>query len=132
MAGMNTPSQQPWAILWDVDGTLVDTAELHYQAWQALATEIGKPFTRADFAGTFGWRNPEIIPKLFGMDYSEAEIDALGHHKEDLYRAQAQKGVQLLPGVRPLLEELHEAGFRQAVGSSAPRANIEMILDQTQ
>ncbi len=51
---MNTPA--PWAVLWDVDGTLVDTAELHFQAWLALADELGKPFTRADFAGTFGWR----------------------------------------------------------------------------
>ena len=49
------------AVIWDVDGTLVDTAELHYQAWCALAKEIGKPFSRADFAGTFGWRNLEIL-----------------------------------------------------------------------
>src|SRR5437868_12384342 len=83
------------AVLWDVDGTLVDTAELHYQAWQALAQELGKPFTRHDFAGTFGWRNPEIIPKLFGLHYSEHEVARLGDHKEDLYRQEAQKGVAL-------------------------------------
>jgi beta-phosphoglucomutase len=120
------------AVLWDVDGTLVDTAELHFQAWCALARELDKPFTRADFAGTFGWRNPEIIPKLFGTHYSEDEIAALGNRKEDMYRAEAQRGVALLPGVRALLEGLHEGGFRQAIGSSAPRANIDMILDLTQ
>jgi beta-phosphoglucomutase len=118
------------AVIWDVDGTLVDTAELHYQAWCALARELGKPFTRADFAGTFGWRNPEIIPKLFGIDDS-AEVDRLGDRKEDLYRAEACRGVELLPGVRALLAGLHAAGFRQAIGSSAPRKNLEMILDLT-
>jgi beta-phosphoglucomutase len=120
------------AVLWDVDGTLVDTAELHFQAWCELAREIGKPFTRADFAGTFGWRNPEIIPKLFGTHYSAEEIAALGNRKEDLYRVEARKGVALLPGVGKLLQELHAAGSAQAVGSSAPRANLEMILDLTQ
>lgn len=121
-----------WGVIWDVDGTLVDTAELHFQAWCALARELHKPFTRADFAGTFGWRNPEIIPKLFGHTYTSEEVDALGTRKEDLYRAEAQKGVDLLPGVRTLLEGLQASGAAQAIGSSAPRANIEMILDLTQ
>src|SRR5271169_980480 len=120
-----------WAVLWDVDGTLVDTAELHFQAWVALAAELGKPFTRADFAGTFGWRNPEIIPKLFGNEWSAAQIAELGDHKEDLYRAQAEKGVALLPGVSALLESIGDAGALQAIGSSAPRRNIDLILRLT-
>src|SRR4051794_4607010 len=115
---------QSWAVLWDVDGTLVDTAELHYEAWQALARELDKPFTRGDFAGTFGWRNPEIIPKLFGWHYSEEEVTRLGDRKEDLYRAEAQKGVALLPGVRSLLDAARGGGAVQAIGSSAPRCNI--------
>jgi beta-phosphoglucomutase len=120
------------AVLWDVDGTLVDTAEMHFQAWCTLARELDKPFTRADFAGTFGWRNPEIIPRLFGPHYTDAAIAALGQRKEDLYRAAAREGVDLLPGARCLLDELDGAGFKQAIGSSAPLANIELILDLTQ
>src|SRR5581483_6312396 len=118
------------AAIWDVDGTLVDTAELHFQAWVALAKEIGKPFTRADFAGTFGWRNPEIIPKLFDI-HDWAAIQELGERKEDLYRAEAKKGVDLLPGVHRMLAMLKAAGIRQAIGSSAPRRNLELILDLT-
>ena len=125
-------SNTSWAVLWDVDGTLVDTAELHFQAWVALAAELQKPFTRADFAGTFGWRNPEIIPKLFGSGYDDAQIAQLGNCKEDLYRAEAKKGVALLPGVRPLLDAITKVGGRQAIGSSAPRRNIDLILNITQ
>jgi beta-phosphoglucomutase len=125
------PAAEPCAVIWDVDGTLVDTAELHFQAWCVLAGELGRPFTRADFAATFGWRNPEIIPKLFGTHHSAQEVDALGQHKEDIYRAEAQKGVALLPGVADLLAALQVAGFRQAVGSSAPRVNLDLILDLT-
>jgi beta-phosphoglucomutase len=120
-----------WAVIWDMDGTLVDTAEMHYQAWQALAGELGKPFTRDDFAGTFGWRNPEIIPKLFGNHYTQDEVADLGNRKEDLYRAAARAGVALLPGVRGLLVAIHESGGTQAIGSSAPRANLDLILDLT-
>src|SRR6185503_12664532 len=116
------------AVIWDVDGTLVDTAELHFQAWCVLAREIGKPYTRDDFAATFGWRNPEIIPLLFGSEFTGAQIDELGRRKEDYYRAEACKGVDLLPGVGALVHALHDAGFAQAIGSSAPRANVELIL----
>ena len=121
----------PQAILWDVDGTLVDTAELHYQAWIALAREIGQPFSRADFTATFGWRNPEIIPRLWGGQYSAAEMEGLGRRKEDLYRREAIKGLNLLPGVGTLAEECANAGLPQAIGSSAPRENIELILEMT-
>jgi beta-phosphoglucomutase len=116
------------AVIWDVDGTLVDTAQLHYQAWCVLAGEIGKPFTRPDFNATFGWRNPEIIPKIFGL-HGEQEIAALGARKEALYRAEARKGVELLPGARALIAGLKAVGEAQAIGSSAPRANLELILE---
>src|SRR5271169_1413542 len=120
-----------WAVLWDVDGTLVDTAELHFQAWATLAEEIGKPFTRADFAGTFGWRNPEIIPRLFGIHDSPEHVAQIGDRKESLYREEAKKGVALLPGVRSLLDAVQANGGRQAIGSSAPRHNIDLILELT-
>jgi beta-phosphoglucomutase family hydrolase len=120
-----------YAVIWDVDGTLVDTAELHFQAWQRLARELGQPFTRADFAATFGRRNPEIIRQLFGSHWTEREIDELGTRKEDYYKAAARQGVDLLPGVRALLEGLKAAGFKQAVGSSAPRGNLDLILGLT-
>jgi beta-phosphoglucomutase len=115
-----------------MDGTLVDTAELHFRAWLAKAGELGRPFARADFASTFGKRNPEIIHELFGAHFSEADIAAIGERKEILYRdAARQQGVVLLPGVRALLEGLHAAGFKQAIGSSAPRRNLELILELT-
>jgi beta-phosphoglucomutase len=120
-----------YGVIWDVDGTLVDTAELHFAAWVEMAGGLGKPFSRADFAATFGRRNPEIIRQLFGAAYTDAEVDELGNRKEELYRAAARRGVELLPGARPLLQGLHDAGFRQAVGSSAPRANLDLILGLT-
>jgi beta-phosphoglucomutase len=120
-----------YGILWDMDGTLVDTAELHFRAWQALAGELGRPITRAAFEATFGQRNPEVIRQMLNPSATDEEVANLGARKEELYRAAARQGVDLLPGVRPLLEHLHTAGFRQAIASSAPRANLELILQLT-
>lgn len=120
------------AVIWDMDGTMVDTAELHFNAWQEMGERLQRPFSRAEFTATFGWRNPEIFREIYGNRFSDQEIAALGEQKEQLYRAAAKRqGIELLPGVRRLLEELHACGFRQAVGSSAPRANLDLILRLT-
>ncbi len=122
----------PFAVIWDMDGTLVDTAELHFAAWLAVARELNQPFDRSDFAATFGMRNPEILHHLYGNRYSDKEIADLGERKEEYYRAAARRqSVDPLPGVRRLMQELHGAGFRQAVGSSAPRANLDLVLNLT-
>ncbi|HEY1189774.1 MAG TPA: HAD family phosphatase [Gemmata sp.] len=124
---MTTP-----AILWDVDGTLVDTAEHHFRAWERFAAEIGRPFTRADFAATFGMRNPEILRKQFDPAADDDLCARWGEQKENHYRASVRaEGTQLLPGVARLLEEFAGAGWRQAVGSSAPQGNLDLLLSVT-
>jgi beta-phosphoglucomutase len=119
------------AAIWDVDGTLVDTAELHFLAWQAVCRELGRDFDRADFAATFGRRNPEILAHLFGDRFGPADVAAIGDRKEEMYRSEARKGVELLPGVEAMLMGLKRLGFAQAIGSSAPHANLELILELT-
>ena len=125
------PEANGFAVIWDVDGTLVDTAELHFQAWSRLSGDMNRPFTRADFTATFGWRNPEIIHRVYGTHYTDEEVADLGRRKEEFYRAAARRGVELLPGARALLDGLHAAGFRQAIGSSAPLENLDLILSLT-
>ena len=116
------------AAIWDVDGTLVDTAELHFRAWVELAASIGKPFSRSDFAATFGRRNPEIIPALFDAEADDRTISELGERKEQIYRAAARRdGIGLLPGVRELLEGIR--GARLAASHRLQRAEGESRSD---
>ncbi len=119
-------------VLWDMDGTLVDTAALHFDAWVLATREFGREFTREDFRLTFGRRNPEIYDYLFPAKPDPVASLKLGLAKERIYCTEARKqGVTLLPGVGELLDELHQWGALQAIGSSAPVGNLELILELT-
>jgi beta-phosphoglucomutase family hydrolase len=115
------------AILWDVDGVIIDSGEQHRRAWAAMAAERGLPYSDADFWATFGMRNQDIIPQIFGVRAPD-QVAALADHKEELYRELLRREATALPGARELMAALHAAGYRQALGSSAPIANIEEII----
>ena len=126
---MSTPTH---AVLWDADGTLIDTAEHHFRAWKKFADEIDKPFTRDDFAATFGKRNPEVIRQLFDPNASDETCAEWADRKEAMYReAVHAEGTDLLPGVAALLDGFAARGWPQAIGSSAPKGNLDLLLDVT-
>ena len=90
-----------YAAIWDMDGTLVDTAELHFRAWAKAVGERGRPFSRDDFARTFGRRNPEIIHILFGEALVGPDAEGVGGSKKRYCTARRpSRGVELLQGVR--------------------------------
>ena len=116
-----------FAALWDVDGVIIDSAEQHRSAWETLAREQGFPYTDEAFWASFGMRNSDAIPLLFGVR-EPARVVALSERKEAIYRELLRSAATALPGARELLAALHAAGYRQALGSSAPVANIEAII----
>jgi beta-phosphoglucomutase len=122
-------TRQLRAVLWDMDGTLIDSAEYHWLTWHSTLAGLGVTLTRDDFAGWFGSRNDRILGRYFpGMD--AAEMKRIGDAKEALYRAMVRSdGVELLPGIAAWLERLHADGWRQAVASSAPPANIDVLVE---
>jgi beta-phosphoglucomutase len=112
-----------------MDGTLIDSAEYHWLTWQETLAELGVELTREGFAVWFGSRNDRILKRYFdGM--SAEEMRRVGELKEERYRALVRRdGVTLLPGVGDWLKRLAQAGWRQAVASSAPPANIHVLLE---
>jgi beta-phosphoglucomutase len=116
------------AVIWDVDGVLLDSGEQHRLAWHRLAAEEGVPFTDADFWATFGMRNADIIPRFYGADLPPQRIQALADRKESYYRELLQNQALPLPGARALMAALHAVGYRQAIGSSAPPENLRVIV----
>ena len=129
---MRAPTIQPRAVIWDMDGTLVDSSEYHRLAWKAALAAEGYHMTDEDFDRTFGLRNDSILRMLLGQDVTAEKIRHVETVKEGAYRLYVHKrGIELLPGVRAWLDRLAADGWLQAVGSSAPQANLDLVLAVT-
>ncbi len=116
------------AVIWDMDGVIIDSGEAHRLAWQRMAQEEGLPLTDEQFWATFGQRNDEIIRTIWGPLPLE-KWQEMSERKERYYRDAARITATALPGAIELLSELHAAGYPQALASSAPVANIELFSE---
>lgn len=118
------------AVLWDLDGTLVDSAECHWLAWREALTAEGYTFDKDFLVATFGQRNDRILRALLGPAATSEEIDRIADAKETCYRALVRKrGLELLPGAELWLKRLRASGWRQALATSAPRANVATMVE---
>jgi len=118
------------AVLWDMDGTLVDSADYHWQAWRDTMAREGHPITHDQFLATFGQRNDSILRQWLGAQVTSELIERVGDAKEALYRQRVrQQGIEPLPGVSQWVSRLHQQGWRQAIASAAPRKNVKTILE---
>lgn len=116
------------AVIWDLDGVIIDSADEHRRSWHRLAKEEGLPFTDEQFWATFGQRNDTIIPLLWG-EMSPERVRELADRKEAYFREFIRETAAPLPGAIELLSALKEAGYRQALASSTPIANIDLISE---
>jgi beta-phosphoglucomutase family hydrolase len=119
----------PRAVLWDMDGTLLDSAEYHWLSWREILASERFELAHERFVATFGQRNDTILRDWLGADLPLDEIERIGAAKEARYRELVRSsGITLLPGVERWLKQLQADGWRQAVASAAPRANVEAIV----
>lgn len=124
----NDPSC-PSAVLWDLDGTLVDSEEFHWLSWRDTLRAERIELSYEQFLASFGQRNDRILGGWLGADADPERIRRIGEAKEAEYRRLAQTyGLQPLPGAREWLIQLRNCGWRQAIASSAPAENVEVML----
>ncbi len=118
------------AVLWDLDGTLVDSEELHWRAWQETMTAEGVPITWEQFKATFGQRNDSFVPRWLGARATPELVAHISDAKEACYRRLVREcGLTPAPGAAEWVRRLQREGWRQAIASSAPRENVEVMLD---
>ena len=92
------------AVLWDLDGTLVDSEEYHWLAWRDAMRGEGIELTYERFLGSFGQRNDRILGTWLGPDVDPDRVQRIGDAKEAVYRRLAEtRGLQPLPGARRLI-----------------------------
>jgi beta-phosphoglucomutase len=127
---MNSELHLPAAAIFDMDGVLVDSNPFHLQKWIDLLNEHQIPFDREELGrSVLGPRNGTIIRHYFGDSLSEAEVHQLSEELEEKYRAAIRPHARPLPGLTPLIKELHQAHIPMAVASAAMRKNIEFMAD---
>ena len=118
------------AVLWDMDGTLVDSEEFHWISWQRALAKEGIVITPEQFLSTFGTRNDSILHQWLGAAATQERMERIANAKEELYRDLIRReGISPLPGVAHWVRHLHQEGWLQAVASAAPRENIVAVLE---
>lgn len=118
------------ALLFDMNGVLVDDMAFHERAWIALAARHGKELTLDEFRQKLsGRRNRDNLHYLFGDALTASEIRAYEAEKEEAYRAAFRPHLAPLPGLLDLLDAARAAGLGIAVATSAPPENIDFVLD---
>jgi beta-phosphoglucomutase len=117
--------------IFDWDGVIIDSGQLHAESWRVLAAELGKSIAPDSFIRGFGMKSGRIIEEIHGWAKEPAEIARLEDRKEALYREiVARSDIAALPGVTEWLAQLKNAGVPCAVASSTHRLNIDAVLDR--
>ena len=119
-------------VIFDWDGVVIDSSAEHERSWEILSEEISRPLVFGHFKRGFGKKNEVIISEVLRWSDDPPMIEKLAYRKETIYRELVrQRGVQILPGARELLEALRSEKIPRAIGSSTPRQNLEAIFSAT-
>ena len=118
------------AVLFDMDGVLVDSYNAHFKSWSQMYHELNLAYTEADFAADFGRTSRDILFTRFGSDLTEEKIRHFDDRKEALYRDGLREHFPAMDGAVELIDALAADGFRLAVGSSGPPENIAVCLEK--
>lgn len=118
------------AVLFDMDGVLVDNHAYHVKAWQQFAGKHRLSLSEKEFDQYINGRTIEAaLEYFFGSRKSADKIEQLADEKEQLYRDLYKPDLQAVAGLQDVLKHLKEEGKRLAVVSSAMVPNIDMVLD---
>ncbi len=121
------------AVLFDLDGVIVDTAKYHYLAWKKIADEQGIPFDEEineRLKGVSRMASLDIILEKASRAYSPGEKEALAARKNDFYvqLIGKLKPAEILPGVLKFLPALNRNGIKTAICSASK--NTDLILER--
>jgi HAD superfamily hydrolase (TIGR01509 family) len=109
------PSQPPAAIVFDLDGTLVDTVGARIDAWQAAFAERGIEVERSRLEPMIGMDGRRLAAEVMGHDAPTEEVD----RRAGVLFDECNRDPRPLPGARALLERLDAAGVTWAIATSS-------------
>ena len=123
-------SDTTFAVLFDMDGVLVDNTDFHINAWLQFAQQHGRPLTKDQYLENINGRvSADAMAYALQRPVLSAELILLTEEKESIYRDLYRPHLQPAPGLLAFLDALKAEHVRLAVGTSAPVSNVLFTLD---
>jgi len=116
------------AILFDIDGTLVDSNDQHILAWEEAFRGVGASFDRQVLHDQIGKGTDMLVPTLMPGTDDDAQ-GKLGDAHGEVFKSRFLDGVKPFPGAHDLLVRAHEAGQKVVLASSASKGELDHYLD---
>ena len=117
------------AVIFDMDGVLVDNNPWHIEAWTTFCERYSVHMSTEDIMSHFGNTNADYLKFLFQRDLTIDEIKKYGEEKENIYREIYKNDIKPVKGLFELLNLLEREGYAIAVATSAPTVNVDFTLD---
>ncbi|MDN3588382.1 HAD family phosphatase [Pedobacter aquatilis] len=121
----------PKALLFDLNGTMIDDMEYHNKAWHTvLNDDLNANISYADVKLQMYGKNDELLQRVFGQGYfTHQQMDDISIKKETIYQKDYLNELKLINGLTELLNKAKSAGLPMAIGSAAIPFNIDFVLD---
>lgn len=113
------------ALLFDVDGTLLDSVDMHAECWRLAFQHFGKTVPQADVRTQIGKGGDHLLPVFLSDEEQQAFGDDLKQYRGDLWKRDFMREVKPFPHVRDLFEALSKAGHKLALASSSHGDELE-------
>ncbi len=121
---------RPDAIIFDMDGTLMNNNPYHFQAWQTFYTKYYRSLTLDEYkTGISGRTSVEIFQTFFGKEMTPEEITKYANEKNLLYRQLYTPYIKPLDGLIDLLTEIQKAGIPMCVATSGTPQNVRFMFE---
>ncbi len=117
------------ALIFDMDGTLVDNMHVHQRSWIEFLSRHGVHLTAADAQRAIQGTIDEVIGRFFGIDTDRQQLISLGQEKEQLYRKMYKPEMKEVRGLSAFLAEARSCGLKIALATMGDKPNIDFILD---
>ena len=114
-------------VIFDVDGTLVDSNDAHAEAWVRAFAEAGHPIPFERVRPLIGMGGDQLLPAL-GLPAEGEASEKMGRRRGEIFKKDFLPHLRPLPGARELVMRLQQDGYRLAVASSAQPAELEPLL----
>ncbi len=120
------------ALLFDLNGTMVDDMEYHIKAWHRITHELGGDLSMEAVKAECYGKNAEVLERIFPGRFSPEEKNTLSIEKEIQYRREFRPFLKLIDGLGLFLETAKKKGWKMGIGSAAIMDNVDFVLDGLQ